>query len=69
LAKATFTAPAITCEGCAGSIKRSLGKLAGVESVEVEIPTKKVEVEFDPAATSEENIRQRLELAGFPASE
>ena len=60
-------APAIHCEGCAGSIKRSLGKLPGVQEVEVDVAGKNVSVAFDPAQTSAEAIRARLAAAGFPA--
>jgi copper chaperone CopZ len=64
----TVTAPAIECDGCANSIKRSLGRLAGVSAAAVDITSKQVTVTYDPSATSEEAIRARLEAAGFPAS-
>lgn len=63
------TAPAIECGGCAGSIQRSLGKLDGVDSVQVEIDTKQVTVKYDSDVVNESAIRSRLEAAGFPASE
>jgi copper chaperone CopZ len=63
----SVVAPAIHCEGCAGSITRSLSKLHGVEAVRVDVETKRVDVDFDEAQTGEAAIRQRLELAGFPA--
>ena len=31
----TFSAPGITCEGCAGTIKRTLGAIKGVAGVHV----------------------------------
>jgi copper chaperone CopZ len=62
----TGHAPAIHCEGCANSIKRSLGKLPGVQEVEVDISGKNVRVNFDATQTSEDAIRTRLEAAGFP---
>ncbi len=60
-----FFTPAIHCEGCASSIKRSLGKLKGVETVQVNVETKQVSVEFDEAQTAEPAIQERLVLAGF----
>jgi copper chaperone CopZ len=66
MADATFTAPGIHCDGCADSIKRSLGRLPGVQTVEVDVADKRVDVKFDESATDEQSLRQRLEMAGFP---
>jgi copper chaperone CopZ len=66
MATAIYIAPAIHCDGCAASIKRVLGRLPGVEKVEVEVAEKQVKVQFDPSQVSEATIRTRLEMAGFP---
>ena len=58
--------PAIECEGCADSIRRSLGRLAGVQLVKVDVGAKHVKVEFNPAEVNEEALKARLEAAGFP---
>ena len=65
---ASFTThcPAIECEGCANAIRRSLGKLPGIESVEVEVEPKNVTVQYDSAQLTEAALRLRLEQAGFP---
>ena len=60
-----YFTPAIHCEGCAASIKRSLGKLKGVETVDVNVETKRVSVEFDDAQTGALAIQERLTMAGF----
>ena len=65
--KQTYVAPAIECDGCANSIKRSLGKLAGVSEVKVDVAEKRVEVEYDPQKVEEQAISARLEQAGYPA--
>ena len=64
---ATFEAhcPTIECDGCAGSIRRSLGKLSGVQSVTVDVEAKDVLVQFDADQTSPAALRERLTLAGF----
>jgi copper chaperone CopZ len=59
-------APDISCEGCARSIKRSLGALPGVQTVEVDIPCKNVTVEYDGTQLKDTEILARLEKAGFP---
>jgi copper chaperone CopZ len=65
----TFQAhtPAIHCEGCANAIKRSLGKLPGVQSVNVDVESKRVSVQFESEQVDEVALRQRLALAGYPA--
>lgn len=63
----TYHAPAIRCEGCANSIKRSLGRLPGVETVEVDVEAKRITVQYDSEKTDGVAIRVRLEQAGFPA--
>lgn len=61
-----LNAPAIRCDGCAASIKRSLGTLAGVKNVDVDVRRKAVVVAFDDEVTGSPQIRERLSLAGFP---
>jgi copper chaperone CopZ len=58
--------PDIVCEGCANAIKQSLGRVAGVENVQVGVAEKSVNVTYDSGKTSESALRERLERAGFP---
>ena len=67
--RAFFHSDEIHCQGCSDSIKRSLGKLDGVLSVEVDIEKTLVTIEFDSQKTSESAIQARLTLAGFPSPE
>jgi copper chaperone CopZ len=59
-------APAISCGGCANSIKRSLGSIPGVQTVEVDIPGKNVTVAYDATQLTDNDLRARLEKAGYP---
>lgn len=61
--------PSIECDGCAESIKRSLGKLAGVVSIEVDVAAKNVQVQYEESQVTEAAIRDRLTLAGFPPAQ
>ena len=63
---ATFTAPTISCGGCARNVKAALGRRPGVTGVDVEVPTKRVTVAYDDALTSPEAISQSLAEAGYP---
>jgi copper chaperone len=62
----TVHCPEIECEGCANAIKRSLGAVGGVQTVEVGVEDKKVTVRYDEAQVSEPALRERLGRAGFP---
>jgi copper chaperone CopZ len=57
--------PDIVCGGCANAIRQSLGTVPGVKNVEVEVPEKRVSVEYDASAVSETQLRERLDRAGF----
>jgi copper chaperone CopZ len=54
----------IHCGGCAASIDRALGALAGVQAVSVNVEGQVISVEFD-APASEEQIKSAVEDAGF----
>lgn len=62
----TLVAPAIHCEGCAASIRRSLGKLAGVKDVVVNVSDRTVTISYEAGEVTLAALRERLELAGFP---
>eukprot|EP00339_Tiarina_fusa_P012248 CAMPEP_0117053686 /NCGR_PEP_ID=MMETSP0472-20121206/37146_1 /TAXON_ID=693140 ORGANISM="Tiarina fusus, Strain LIS" /NCGR_SAMPLE_ID=MMETSP0472 /ASSEMBLY_ACC=CAM_ASM_000603 /LENGTH=72 /DNA_ID=CAMNT_0004768863 /DNA_START=38 /DNA_END=256 /DNA_ORIENTATION=- len=43
----------MTCEGCASAVKRILGKIDGVKSVDANVEAKTVVVEADDSVTPE----------------
>ena len=59
-----FTVPDIVCEGCAGSIKKALGRLESVTGVDVDVHTKIVTVAHD-GVINREVIVKALEHAGY----
>jgi copper chaperone CopZ len=64
----TFIAPDISCDHCKQTIERELGTLTGVHSVAVEVPSKHVDVRFDPSRTSETAIVAKLDEEGYPVT-
>jgi copper chaperone len=62
----TYTAPAISCEHCRHAIEGAVGTLTGVQEVHVEIPSKRVEVRFDPAKVNTAQIEAVLDEEGYP---
>lgn len=64
MAEEQFTVANVKCGGCVANIQKSLGQMAGVESLSVDLATKRVVVsgaQLDRAA-----IAARLAAAGYP---
>ena len=61
----TFTAPSIHCDGCAGTIRRSLGEVPGVSRVDVDISGKTVRVEHN-AGVDRGRLGAMLDRIGYP---
>lgn len=64
----TLTAPAISCEHCQRAIEGAVGALDGVQCVHVEIPSKTVQVSYDPAQVSRQTIETTLDEEGYPVA-
>jgi copper chaperone len=60
-------APAISCNHCAMTIKRELGDVAGLLSVDVDVPTKTIDVEYaDEQALA--RAKALLDEIGYPVA-
>ncbi|MGH2411204.1 MAG: heavy-metal-associated domain-containing protein [Chloroflexota bacterium] len=64
----TYTAPDISCEHCQRAIESAVGALPGVQSVQVEIPAKTVQVRYDPTSVDPARIEATLEEEGYPVA-
>ncbi len=62
----TYRVPAIHCGHCVHTIKMELSDLEGVQSVQADMNTKQVDVEYAPPATPEK-IEQLLAEINYPA--
>ena len=62
----TLIAPEIECQGCASAIKKSVGAVAGVSDVQVDVDTKRVTV-LHELVTAPEVIKAAVAKAGFSA--
>ena len=62
----TMNAPNISCMHCVGAIKRAVGKLEGVTSVEADPATKDVQVTYDPSKVKLEKIKEIMAEEGYP---
>lgn len=61
----TLVAPDISCEHCQHAIEGAVGKLEGVSSVKVDIPTKSVHIDYDPQIVTLTKIEEVLDDTGY----
>lgn len=63
----TLVAPDISCDHCTSAIERALGSEPGVRQVSASVPTKEVQVAYDPNQLSVDRIKSVLAEEGYPA--
>jgi copper chaperone CopZ len=66
MATTVLSVPTISCAHCEKTITEALTPLPGVSAVNVDIPTKKVTVDYDPSASSVERFKEVLEEEDYP---
>ena len=62
-----FDVTGMTCSACSSGIERTVGKMAGVNSVEVSLMGKSMRVDFDEATLGEAEIIHAVEELGYGA--
>jgi copper chaperone CopZ len=66
MSNAQFTTPDVQCNKCAARVREALGRVAGVNRVDVEPDQHLVRVEFDEQRTTAAAIAAALADAGYP---
>ncbi len=66
MAKVTLNVPDISCEHCERTITNALTPVEGVRAVRVDIPAKRVEVEYDDAAIDVNKMKGILQEEEYP---
>ena len=66
-ARATFKVSGMTCAGCETTIKLALEQTPGVRNSEVSYDKGEAAVEYDPAVTTPEKLREAISQTGYPA--
>ncbi len=69
MTQVTLNVSGMSCTGCERRIGEALKRLDGVGRVLADHQAATVVVDYDPAAVKEATIVQRLEAAGYDASE
>ncbi len=63
---AIYTASDISCNHCKMHIEKAVGALPGVAAVTVEVPAKKVTVQYDATRIKPARIEATLAEEGYP---
>lgn len=63
-----LTVPDISCEHCAHTVTQALNTVQGVESVNVDVPSKTVRVQFDPQAANVDAMKEALAEEDYPVA-
>ncbi len=61
----SLVAPDISCEHCQHAIEGAVGKMDGVKTVNVDIPTKTVHVEYNPQQVTLATIEEVMDDVGY----
>ncbi|MEW5592844.1 copper chaperone CopZ [Peribacillus frigoritolerans] len=61
----TLNVSGMSCGHCVNAVEGNVGKLAGVESVEVHLDAGKVDVAFDKEKVSLEKIKETIGDQGY----
>lgn len=59
----------MTCASCAQTVERTVARIEGVHSANVNFATEKLSVEFDDRKTNLKEIREAIKTAGYNAQE
>jgi copper chaperone len=59
----------MTCQHCVQTVTETVGKMTGVEKVEVRLEQKEVTIDFDELQTQTEAISAQIVEAGFEVIE
>jgi Cu+-exporting ATPase len=67
--KETLKITGMTCAACSARIEKVVAKMEGVEEISVNLATEKAVVAYDPVRTTLDQIKERIEKAGYGAAE
>jgi copper chaperone len=66
MATSILNVPDISCEHCERTINNALAPIAGVRTVNVDIPGKQVRVEYDEAQVNVDKMKDVLQEEDYP---
>lgn len=60
-----FTISGMSCNGCAASISRAVGRLDGVKKAEADYPKGSAQIEYNEKLVSKERLIELIEDLGY----
>ena len=63
-----FDVTGMTCSACSAHVEKSIGKLEGVSSAQVNLLANQMKVEYDEKALTSDQIIKAVEAAGYGAA-
>ena len=64
----TLSVPGMTCAACPITVKKALGKVAGVAKTEVNLDKREATVTFDDTRTTVDALTRATRDAGYPST-
>lgn len=61
----TLRAEGFTCPSCVQKIEKQVGRLDGVDAVEVKYASSRIEIDHDPALVSVDDLVAAVDRAGY----
>jgi Cu+-exporting ATPase len=65
----SYSVEGMSCAACSSAIERIMKKQDGVNSVDVNLTTKKMVLDYDESLLSFDTIKEKIEKAGFEVFE
>jgi copper chaperone len=66
MAKAALVVPDISCEHCEAAITEALTPVKGIETVRVDIPEHRVQLDYDESTVSLDDVKKILAAEDYP---
>jgi len=61
----SFNVPSISCSACTEKIQESLKEMKGINNISVDIKTKTVSVDYNPADVKPQDIMNKVSSIGY----
>jgi Cu+-exporting ATPase len=62
---ATFNVPSISCSICSGKIQEGVKTLKGIGSIDVDLKSQSINIEYNPQEIQSNEIREKISSLGY----
>jgi len=68
MTRVTLSVPEISCEHCEHAITEALTPVQGVKGIQVDIPAKTVQLDYDESQLTIDKVKEILEEEDYPVA-